>query len=101
MSRRLPFFNAGPKQQVASHSTNNTLAKISSPSTFNYQPKLYCYTTTHSKANGTFFVYWKAESGILGVSDLGNQVFETKLDRKERRKFLKNVADSIVESKWR
>lgn len=60
----------------------------------------YCYETSN-KDNADYFVYWQTETNILGVTNLSDNVYEIKLDRKDRKKMLRNVAESLVENKWR
>ncbi|KAI1727102.1 hypothetical protein Ddc_04390 [Ditylenchus destructor] len=62
-------------------------------------PNLLCYID-ESKTK-PYFVYWKNDEMVLGVTDMGEDLFEAVLDRKERKKLLKNVAESIVDNKWR
>lgn len=64
--------------------------------------RLLCYSTvTGGVGDQHYFIYWNAEASTLGVTDLGCQVFEVTLDRRERKKLLRNVAESLVENKWR
>lgn len=60
----------------------------------------YCYETS-TKDGIDYFIYWQADTNILGVTNLGDNVFEVKLNRRERKKMLRNVAESLVEGKWR
>uniref|UniRef100_A0A915CN29 Uncharacterized protein n=1 Tax=Ditylenchus dipsaci TaxID=166011 RepID=A0A915CN29_9BILA len=71
----------------------------SNESTSHRSSKLFCYLDKSNSNN--YFLYWKAEASTLGVTDLGANLFEAMLDRKERKKLLKNVAESLVEAKWK
>uniref|UniRef100_A0A915EKJ7 Uncharacterized protein n=1 Tax=Ditylenchus dipsaci TaxID=166011 RepID=A0A915EKJ7_9BILA len=76
--------------------------KESSPAgsnTFNSSCNFFCYADqTKGK---TYFIYWNAEASTLGVSNLADSVYETILEKKERKRVLKNVADTFVDAKWK
>lgn len=61
---------------------------------------LYCYETL-TKDNTEYFIYWLPEQNILGVTNFNDNLFEITLNRKDRKKLLRNVAESLIENKWR
>uniref|UniRef100_A0AC34RTE8 Uncharacterized protein n=1 Tax=Panagrolaimus sp. JU765 TaxID=591449 RepID=A0AC34RTE8_9BILA len=54
------------------------------------------------KLKGTekWYVYWLVEEEVLGIMGGMNNVFEKKMTNPERRALLKNVADSLLPSRW-
>lgn len=54
------------------------------------------------KLKGTekWYVYWLVEEEILGIMSGINYVFEKKMTNLERRSLLKNIADSLLTSRW-
>lgn len=85
--------------QKARHPNNAKKSSDAGTSSQQRSPKLLCYID-ESKTK-PYFVYWKNDEMVLGVTDMGEDLFEAVLDRKERKKLLKNVAESIVDNKWR
>ena len=63
------------------------------------EAELLCFSDV--REGHTYFVYWLVAKQILGVSDLSEELYEANLDRKERTRFLKNIAESLVDGKWR
>jgi len=61
--------------------------------------RLLCYWEQRNERK--YFVYWNAVDGRLGVTDLCDEAFEAELDRKERQRMLKNVAEDLVDRRWR
>src|SRR4051812_3860317 len=81
----------GLKKKYPTSSQSSSQDEVLPCSVEAHSPKILCYTEV-SKAGNTYFIYWKTESLILGVSDLDDNVFEIMLGRKERKAILKNVA---------
>jgi hypothetical protein len=48
-----------------------------------------------------FFLYWVPDECRLGVYDGDDgHCYETVLDRRARRELLRNIAESLVDSRW-
>ncbi|KAI6220861.1 hypothetical protein M3Y99_01589800 [Aphelenchoides fujianensis] len=66
--------------------------------------QILCYQHTF-KSGGkecAGFVYWKEDDRILGFADFSTPaVYEKEMERRERQTLLKNIADSLLENKWR
>lgn len=57
--------------------------------------------TTSVENETRWCIYWIDAEEVFGVTDAKSKVFEKKLDRLERRKFLGNIAESLLEDNWR
>ncbi|KAI1711795.1 hypothetical protein Ddc_12718 [Ditylenchus destructor] len=79
---------------------SNGNSQASSTSGEQRPSKLFCYVD-ECVLEKTYFVYWICDSNTLGVTDLDGAVYEKVMDKKDRKKVLKNVAESMVDVKWK
>lgn len=66
----------------------------------NHVPKILGYRV--QREGKWWGIYWISGSSTLCATDFGNEFFSLpNLERKDRKKLLKNVAESLVETRWK
>ncbi|CAD5232478.1 unnamed protein product [Bursaphelenchus xylophilus] len=69
-----------------------------------YRPSLLCCQVEGKGALAStsdhYFVYWKVNDSVLGVTNLVDRVYEQVLDKRARKVFMKNCGDQLLDIKW-
>lgn len=94
-------FDAAPKQHnkgVFGHILKSSSAMVMLGA--RHVPKIFGYRV--QREGKWWGIYWITESSTLCTTDFGSEFFELRnLERKDRKKLLKNVAESLVEARWK
>uniref|UniRef100_A0A914E5T4 Uncharacterized protein n=1 Tax=Acrobeloides nanus TaxID=290746 RepID=A0A914E5T4_9BILA len=48
-----------------------------------------------------WLIYWKSAAETIGITDGEETIYELVIDRQDRKKFAGNVADSLLDRKWK